>query len=212
MTSGRFGRLAIALIAAALGILSLAVARSDPVGSFAGKSALGGIAELGAGWSLVAAGLLFWIRHPRNRFGPLLTAAGFAWFLPEWSNPGVDTALGFAVGSLCFVACAPLIAHAALAYPTGRLRSRLDVVPFLVQIWMFATPCIYLPKLELGPAAQALLPLNPAYGLILNFRQCVLGGPLDLYSLAVSGGVSVAALLAGCLYFRRVERSFADII
>jgi len=132
MTSGRFGRLAIALIAAALGILSLAVARSDPVGSFAGKSALGGIAELGAGWSLVAAGLLFWIRHPRNRFGPLLTAAGFAWFLPEWSNPGVDTALGFAVGSLCFVACAPLIAHAALAYPTGRLRSRLDVVALAV--------------------------------------------------------------------------------
>ena len=132
MTSGRFGRLAIAFIAAAVGILSLAAARSDPVGSFAGKSALGGIAELGAGWSLVAAGLLFWIRHRGNRFGPLLTAAGFAWFLPEWSNPGVDTALGFAVGSLCFVACAPLIAHAALAYPTGRLRSRLDVVALAV--------------------------------------------------------------------------------
>jgi signal transduction histidine kinase len=128
MTSGRFGRLAIVFIAAALGILSLAAARSDPVGSFAGKPALGGSAARGAGWSLVAAGLLFWIRHRRNRFGPLLTAAGFAWFLPEWSNPGVDTALGFAVGSLCFVACAPLIAHAALAYPAGRLRSRLDVV------------------------------------------------------------------------------------
>jgi signal transduction histidine kinase len=124
--SRRYGLLAIALLALALGLLSLAVARRDPVGSFAGRSALGGMAELGAGWSLVAAGLLFWLRHPANRFGPLLTAAGFAWFLPEWSNPGVGTALGFTVGTVGLVACAPFVAHAALAYPTGRLRSRLE--------------------------------------------------------------------------------------
>jgi signal transduction histidine kinase len=128
MTPGRYGRLAIAPLAAALGVLSLVAARHDPVGSFAGASTLGGIAELGAGWSLVAAGLLFWIRHRRNRFGPLLAATGFAWFLPEWSNPGVGTALLFTVGLAGFVACLPLVAHAALAYPTGRLRSRLDVV------------------------------------------------------------------------------------
>ena len=127
MTFGRLGSLAVALLALALGIASLAVARHDPVGSFAGNSTLGGIAELAAGWSLVAAGVLFWERHRKNRFGLLLTAAGFAWFLPEWSNPGVGTALGFTVGLLGFVACAPLLAHAGLAYPTGRLRSRLEL-------------------------------------------------------------------------------------
>jgi ABC-type polysaccharide/polyol phosphate export permease len=39
-----------------------------------------------------------------------------------------------------------------------------------------------------------------------------LGGPFDLYSLGVSSAVTCLLLLAGCLYFRRVERSFADII
>jgi signal transduction histidine kinase len=118
---------AIASVAAAFGLLSLAVARDDPAWSLAGRSTLAGIAELGAGWSLVAAGLLFWSGHRGNRFGPLLVAAGFAWFLPEWSNPGVGTAIGFTVGLAGLVACTPFVGHAALVYPTGRLRSRLDV-------------------------------------------------------------------------------------
>jgi lipopolysaccharide transport system permease protein len=57
-----------------------------------------------------------------------------------------------------------------------------------------------------------LLPLNPAYGLLLNFRQAVLGGAIDWYALMVSATVSVGLLLGGCLYYRRVERGFADII
>jgi lipopolysaccharide transport system permease protein len=56
------------------------------------------------------------------------------------------------------------------------------------------------------------LPLNPAYGLVANFRATVLGGPLDGYSLGVSAAVSLALLVVGCLYFRHVERRFADII
>jgi lipopolysaccharide transport system permease protein len=87
------------------------------------------------------------------------------------------------------------------------------VVPFLVQLWMFATPCIYLQEdLTLGPRWEAVLPLNPAYGLIANFRASMLGGTIDWYSLCVSGGVTVLLLALGCLYFRRVERGFADII
>jgi lipopolysaccharide transport system permease protein len=87
------------------------------------------------------------------------------------------------------------------------------VVPFGVQLWMFATPCIYLDAAEaVGPRGQLVMPLNPAYGLILNFRQAVLGGAIDWYALAVSGAVSVALLVVGCMYFRRVERGFADII
>ena len=87
------------------------------------------------------------------------------------------------------------------------------VVPFGVQLWMFATPCIYLNSSEIvGPRGHALLPLNPAYGLILNFRQAMLGGALNWYALGVSGAVSVGLLFAGCLYFRRVERGFADVI
>jgi signal transduction histidine kinase len=127
MARGLYGWIAVVSLAAALGILSLATARHDPAGSYADMSTLGAIAELAAGWSLVATGLLFWHRHSDNRFGPLLTAAGFAWFLPELSNPHVGTAIGFTVGLVGFAACAPLVGHAALAYPTGRLRSPLEV-------------------------------------------------------------------------------------
>lgn len=87
------------------------------------------------------------------------------------------------------------------------------LVPFSVQLWMFATPCIYLNAVEVvGPLGRLLLPLNPAYGLIYNFRQTVLGGALDWYSLAISAAASIVLFVMGCLYFRRVERSFADII
>jgi lipopolysaccharide transport system permease protein len=95
---------------------------------------------------------------------------------------------------------------------TVAYRDFRHVVPFMVQIWMFATPTIYLQTQTLGPRSRTWLPLNPAYGLIGNFRQALLGGDLDFYSLAVSSAVSVAFLIVGCIYFRRVERSFADII
>jgi lipopolysaccharide transport system permease protein len=107
------------------------------------------------------------------------------------------------------------------ALGVGTLLSALTVayrdfryaVPFLVQFWMFATPCIYMQtSVSPNPNLIRLLPLNPAYGLIANLRQAMLGGPIDAYSLTISTAVSALLLVVGCLYFRRVERDFADII
>ena len=96
---------------------------------------------------------------------------------------------------------------------TVAYRDFRHVVPFMVQFWMFATPCIYLQQEgAVGPRTQLLLPLNPAYGLIANFRSALLGEPFDFYSLAVSSAVGLVILLVGCFYFRRVENRFADII
>lgn len=81
-----------------------------------------------------------------------------------------------------------------------------------LQLWMFATPCIYLQPGSYGERAKAWLPLNPAYGPILAFRQSVLGGPIDWYSLGVSAAVGSVLLFVGLWYFRRTERSFADVI
>jgi len=112
-----------------------------------------------------------------------------------------------------FLAIAALGVGTLLAALTVAYRDFRYVVPFGVQLWMFATPCIYMQsEIVVGPNGQTWLPLNPAYGLIYNFRQCLLGGPLDTYALWVSAAVSVALLVVGCMYFRRVERSFADII
>jgi lipopolysaccharide transport system permease protein len=70
------------------------------------------------------------------------------------------------------------------------------VVPFMVQLWMFATPGIYMDASAVGPRWQIVLPLNPACGLIVNFRAAVLGGPLDWYAMTVSGAVSIGLLVA----------------
>jgi lipopolysaccharide transport system permease protein len=100
-----------------------------------------------------------------------------------------------------------------LAALTVSYRDFRYIVPFSIQLWMFATPCIYLQtETVVGPTAALFMPLNPVYGLILNFRAAVLGGPFDLYALAVSGSVSLLLLLLGCFYFRQVERRFADVI
>ena len=100
-----------------------------------------------------------------------------------------------------------------LAALTVAYRDFKYVIPFGVQLWMFATPCIYMQTESVtGATANMLLPLNPAYGLIANFRQAMLGGPLDYYSLSVSASVAIAVFMLSCWYFRKVERSFADII
>jgi len=136
-------------------------------------------------------------------FAMLLVMMPFYGVWPGWNI--------LMVPPIClFVVIAALGVGTLLSALTVAYRDFRYVVPFSVQLWMFATPCIYMNFV--GPRGQAILPLNPAYGLIYNFRQAVLGGPFDWYVLAVSATVSVAFLLVGCLYFRRVERSFADII
>src|SRR5262249_51858589 len=92
-------------------------------------------------------------------------------------------------------------------------RDLRHILPFAVQLWMFATPTIYLPADALaGSRWQALLPLNPAYGLIANFRQAALGGPFDWYAFAVSAAVGLGLLVVGGLYFGRAEGGSAAVI
>ena len=83
-----------------------------------------------------------------------------------------------------------------------------------LQLWMFATPCIYL-RTESLPDPEfttAWLPINPVYGLVVNFRACTLGEPLDWFSLGVSSLATVVTLAVSLVYFRRVERTLADTI
>lgn len=88
------------------------------------------------------------------------------------------------------------------------------VLAFAVQLWMFSTPAIYMPanKLEELGNANYWLPLNPAHGLILNFRAGLFGDAINWYALGVSSAVTLFLFLVGTTYFRRVERSFADVI
>src|SRR5215204_1660724 len=108
------------------GALSLAIARREPAFSFAGELPTRAAAELIAGWSLLAVGLVAWARRRGCGFGPLLVAASFGWFLLEWNNPRIGSTLGFALGLTLYAVAPPLVAHAVLVYPGRRLTSWLD--------------------------------------------------------------------------------------
>ncbi len=83
---------------------------------------------------------------------------------------------------------------------------------FGMQLWLFATVCIYRRPDLIGQTAQLWLPFNPAYGLILNFRSAALGLPFDWYALFVSGAVGALVLGFALIYFRRVQQNLADTI
>src|SRR5215211_1396336 len=137
----------------ALGAFSLVSARDDPTFSFAGSSLDGAVALLGAGWALLACGLVFWGRRPGNAVGPILIAASGAWFVAEWDNPGVGSAAVFTAGLVLYAACPPLVAWAMLAYPSGRLASWRDRVAIGVALAGAVLVLGLLPALFFDPAA-----------------------------------------------------------
>jgi signal transduction histidine kinase len=137
----------------ALGVFSLVIARDDPTFSFAGTSLGGAVALLGAGWALLAGGLAFWGRRPRNAVGPILVAASGAWFVAEWDNPGVGSAVAFTIGLVFYAACAPFVAWAMLAYPSGRLGSWGERVAIGVGLAGNVLVLGLLPALFFDPAA-----------------------------------------------------------
>jgi lipopolysaccharide transport system permease protein len=154
---------------------------------------------------------------PLASVGPYLLdlAIGFVILLGMMLVYGVPPSWGLVLTPLLVggLAVASLGVGTLLAALTVAYRDFRYVVPFMVQLWMFATPSIYMRAADaVGPRGAALLPLNPAYGLIVNFRAAVFSTDYDAYALAVSGAVSISGLLVGCFYFRRVERNFADVI
>ena len=84
------------------------------------------------------------------------------------------------------------------------------VIPFLVQLWMFVTPVIY-PVTMFPEKYRWILSLNPMGGIIEAFRASVLGHqPVNWSLLAISSIIAGMVFITGLLYFRRVERAFAD--
>lgn len=87
------------------------------------------------------------------------------------------------------------------------------VVPFMIQLWMFATPSIYMDPTANGQGKfDYLLAANPLTPLIASFRAAMLGGPINWTTLAISAACCITLFITGCLYFRRVEDSFSDVI
>jgi lipopolysaccharide transport system permease protein len=92
------------------------------------------------------------------------------------------------------------------------VRDVEHTLPFLTQMWLFATPIAY-PSSLLSEPWRTVYGINPMVGVVEGFRWSLLGaktapGPM----LAVSSLVAVAILVSGAFWFRRLERTFADVL
>lgn len=86
------------------------------------------------------------------------------------------------------------------------------VVPFLIQFWLFATPVAY-PSSLLDEKWRALYALNPMVGVVEGFRWSLLNTNTRPDRIALISAVAAAVILVtGAFYFRRMERTFADVV
>jgi lipopolysaccharide transport system permease protein len=106
------------------------------------------------------------------------------------------------------------------AFSVGEWLSALNVeyrdvgytIPFLIQLWMYASPVVYSATMVPGGKWQLVYALNPMAGVIQGFRWALLGTPPPGPLIWVSLIVVAALLVTGIAYFRHVERGFADVI
>ncbi len=87
------------------------------------------------------------------------------------------------------------------------------IVPFITQFWMFATPIVYPSSLIENETLRMVYALNPMVGVVDGFRWALLGtdtapGPIIL----VSSLTAFLLLASGAFYFRRMEKTFADVV
>jgi len=93
-----------------------------------------------------------------------------------------------------------------------KYRDIRHVLPFVVQLWMFATPVAY-PSSLVPVRFRAIYALNPMTGVIEGFRWAILGThTAPGLMLAVSSVIAVLVLVSGAYFFRRMETTFADVV
>jgi lipopolysaccharide transport system permease protein len=91
-------------------------------------------------------------------------------------------------------------------------RDIQQMVPFLVQAWMYASPVAYSANMIPTGNWRLVYALNPMTGVIQGFRWALFGGPAPDQSILISTAVVIVLFVTGLFYFRRMERTFADTV
>ena len=99
-----------------------------------------------------------------------------------------------------------------LAALNVRYRDVRYTVPFLTQLWLFVTPVAYPTTLVRDPWWRAWYSVNPMVGVVDGFRWALLGGPWPGATIFASTAAVLVILASGLFYFRRTERTFADVV
>jgi lipopolysaccharide transport system permease protein len=159
-------------------------------------------------------------------------------YFPRMIIPGaavaaglVDFAIAFVILVLLMIYYGVVVTWSVLMFPVvvllttllalgvGMWLSALNVkyrdvrfaLPFLIQVGLFVSPVIY--PVSFLPAKRAwLLSLNPMTGIIEGYRSALFGRPFNWSALAISTAITLAMLVYSSYSFRRMEKSFADII
>lgn len=117
-----------------------------------------------------------------------------------------------APGLVLLAAAAALAPGVWLAALNVRYRDVRHAIPFLVQVWLFATPVVYSSTL-VPERWRPLLGLNPMATVVDGFRWTIApAATFPTTGLAISAATVAVMLVTGLFYFRRVERSFADVV
>lgn len=99
-----------------------------------------------------------------------------------------------------------------LAALNAKFRDIQHIIPFLTQVWMFASPIVY-PTSMVPEKFRLVYALNPLVGVIEGFRASLLRtGPFPTVMVLMSLCVSLAMFVVGLVYFKQVEHRFADVI
>lgn len=99
-----------------------------------------------------------------------------------------------------------------IAALTVRYRDFQHLVPFAIQIWMYATPIIY-PISSIPEKWRFVTLLNPMAAIVESYRYAFFGvGSLNFQYMAISAGITFFVLFSGLLFFNKVERTFVDMI
>ena len=93
-----------------------------------------------------------------------------------------------------------------------RYRDVQQMIPFLIQVWMYASPVAYSANIITDRKWQLIYGLNPLTGIIQGFRWALLGGTPPGELMWISNAVMVVLLVSGLYYFRRMEKTFADTV
>ena len=189
----------------AVGAFTFALVRDQPGYALVDDSIGRAVAELAAGYALIAVGTVSWVRRPESPFGALLAVAGFGWLLAEWNNPEIGSSLGFSFGLALYAVAPALVAHAALTYPDGRLLVARRSAGGHVAYVGAAVILGLLPALFFDPSAAgcAECPEN----LLLVHGSA--GTVEDLTQAGVALGLAWSLGLAGLLMLRLVRSTAA---
>ena len=112
-----------------------------------------------------------------------------------------------------------ILLMALLALSVGLLSAALTVkyrdlrhaLPFIIQLWMFASPVIY-PANVVPEKWKWLLTVNPVAGIIEGFRASLTGQPFNWFHLSIAAATTLGLLLCSVYVFRRFEDTFADVV